>query len=129
MKNLKFTIFCFVFFFVTNSLKSQNITATIGSFNSTNCAVGDTLVLPVLTVMGSGISVSAISLAIDYDTTKLQCISTVTGLNSAISAGFLSNCGLFSNQSPNAPYNATTRRQFRAAWFALTPVTMRTRQP
>ncbi|NBW43235.1 MAG: hypothetical protein EBR29_05370, partial [Sphingobacteriia bacterium] len=74
--------------------------------------------------MASGISTSAISLAIDYDTTKLQCISSVTGLNSAISAGFLSNCGLFSNMSPNAPFSATTRRQFRAAWFALTPVTL-----
>ncbi|MFZ4630326.1 MAG: cohesin domain-containing protein, partial [Bacteroidia bacterium] len=118
---LYFRAILLMIFFV-NQGKAQNITATIGSFNSTTCAVGDTLVLPVSTVMGSGISVSAISLAIDYDSTKLQCISTVTGLNSAISAGFLSNCGLFSNQSPNAPYNATTRRQFRAAWFALTPV-------
>ena len=124
MKNLKFTIFCFVFFFVTNSLKSQNITATIGSVNSSTCAVGDTLVIPITTTMATGISTSAISMAIDYDTTKLQCIGSVTGLNSAISAGFLSNCGLFSNMSPNAPYSATTRRQFRAAWFALNPVTV-----
>jgi uncharacterized protein YjdB len=120
---LYFRAILLIIFFV-NQGKAQNITATIGSFNSTTCAVGDTLVLPVSTVMGTGISVSAISLAIDYDTTKLQCISTVTGLNSAISAGFLSNCGLFSNQSPNAPYSAATRRQFRAAWFALTPVTV-----
>ncbi|MFZ9968350.1 MAG: hypothetical protein ACO3GL_01005, partial [Bacteroidia bacterium] len=105
-------------------LRAQNITATIGSVNSSTCAVGDTLVIPITTTMASGISTSAISLAIDYDSTKLQCISSVTGLNSAISAGFLSNCGLFSNLSPNAPYSATTRRQFRAAWFALTPVTV-----
>ncbi|MFN6225236.1 MAG: cohesin domain-containing protein, partial [Bacteroidota bacterium] len=101
----------------------QNITSTIGSINSSTCAVGDTLVVPITTTMASGISTSAISLAIDYDTTKLQCISSVTGLNSA-SAGFLSSCGLFTNQSPNAPFNASTRRQFRAAWFALTPVTI-----
>ncbi len=88
-------------------LRAQNITATIGSVNSSTCAVGDTLVIPVTAVMGSGISTSAISLAIDYDSTKLQCISSVTGLNSAISAGFLSNCGLFSNLSPNAPFSAS----------------------
>ena len=98
-------------------LRAQNITATIGSVNSSTCAVGDTLVIPVTAVMGTGISTSAISFAIDYDSTKLQCISSVTGLNSAISAGFLSNCGLFSNLSPNAPYNASTRRQFRAVCF------------
>jgi nicotinamide riboside transporter PnuC len=78
-------------FFLINQGLAQNITATIGSISPTTCAVGDTLVLPVSTVMGSSISVSAISFAIDYDSTKLQCISTVTGLNSAISAGFLSN--------------------------------------
>jgi hypothetical protein len=50
-------------------------------------------------------------MAIGYDPTKLQCISSVTSLNSNISAGFLSNCGVFSGAS-----------QFRAAWFNLTPV-------
>jgi uncharacterized protein YjdB len=101
-----------------------NIVATIDSVNSSTCAVGDTLVIPITMLMASGISTSAISLAIDYDSTKLQCISAVTGLNAAISSGFLSNCGLFSNLTANAPFNATTRRQFRAAWFALTPVTV-----
>jgi uncharacterized protein YjdB len=101
-----------------------NIVATIDSVNSSTCAVGDTLVIPITMFMASGISTSAISLAIDYDSTKLQCISAVTGLNAAISSGFLSNCGLFSNLTANAPFNATTRRQFRAAWFALTPVTV-----
>ncbi|MFM7031985.1 MAG: putative Ig domain-containing protein, partial [Bacteroidota bacterium] len=73
--------------------------------------------------MASGISTAAISMAIDYDTTKLRCISAVTGLNSNISAGFLSNCGFFLNQSSNSPYTASSRRQFRAAWFNLSPVT------
>ncbi|MEY3247641.1 MAG: hypothetical protein RIT39_1310, partial [Bacteroidota bacterium] len=50
---------------------AQNITSTIGSINSSTCAVGDTLVVPITTTMASGISTSAISLAIDYDTTKL----------------------------------------------------------
>ncbi|MFM7911489.1 MAG: cohesin domain-containing protein, partial [Bacteroidota bacterium] len=105
------------------SLRAQtNITTTIGSFNSSTCAVGDTIVLPITVNMASGISTAAISMAIDYDTTKLRCISAVTGLNPNISTGFLSNCGFFSNQSSNPPYTASSRRQFRAAWFNLVPV-------
>nr|MBM3932098.1 hypothetical protein [Sphingomonadales bacterium] len=99
-----------------------NVQTTIGSFNSSTCAVGDTIVLPITVNMASGISTAAISMAIDYDTTKLLCISSVTGLNTNIATGFLSNCGFFSNQSPNPPYTASNRRQFRAAWFNLTPV-------
>ena len=124
MRHLSQLLSTCLFLLSFNFSQAQTITTTIGSVNSSTCAVGDTLVIPVTAVMGSGISTSAISLAIDYDSTKLQCISSVTGLNSAISAGFLSNCGLFSNLSPNAPFSATTRRQFRAAWFALTPVTV-----
>ncbi|MFM7497859.1 MAG: cohesin domain-containing protein, partial [Bacteroidota bacterium] len=116
--------FLLIGFLMARNVSAQNITATIGTFNSANCAVGDTVVLPITTSMAAGITTGAISLAIDYDTTKLQCISAVTGLNSAISAGFLSNCGLFSNQNPNGVYSATTRRQFRAAWFALAPVSV-----
>ncbi|MFM7700383.1 MAG: cohesin domain-containing protein, partial [Bacteroidota bacterium] len=84
--------------------------------------VGDTVTVPVTISMASGISTAAISMAIDYDSTKLRCISAVTGLNANIATGFLSNCGLFTSLNPNAPYNASTRRQFRAAWFNLTPV-------
>lgn len=109
---------------LTQTVSAQNVTATVGNFNAATCAVGDTVILPVTASMASGITTSAISLAIDYDTTKLQCISSVTSLNSAISAGFLSNCGNFSNLTANAPYSSTTRRQFRAAWFALTPVSV-----
>jgi hypothetical protein len=114
--------FLLVSFLLSQTVSAQNITATIGNYNAANCAVGDTVILPITTSMAAGITTSAISLAIDYDTTKLQCISSVTSLNSAISAGFLSNCGNFSNLTASAPYSATTRRQFRAAWFALTPV-------
>jgi len=114
--------FLFVSLLLARTALAQNVTATIGNYNSANCAVGDTIVLPITATMASGITTSAISLAIDYDTTKLQCISSVTSLNAAISAGFLSNCGNFSNLTANSPYSSTTRRQFRAAWFALNPV-------
>ncbi|MFM7910818.1 MAG: cohesin domain-containing protein, partial [Bacteroidota bacterium] len=96
-----------------------NISTTIGSVSG---CVGDTVTVPVTISMASGISTAAISMAIDYDSTKLRCISAVTGLNANIATGFLSNCGLFTSLNPNAPYNASTRRQFRAAWFNLTPV-------
>ncbi|MBU6191785.1 MAG: hypothetical protein KGQ39_01230, partial [Bacteroidetes bacterium] len=120
--SLKF-VFALICMLTITSLRAQtNITTTIGSFNSSTCAVGDTIVLPITVNMASGISTAAISMAIDYDTTKLRCISAVTGLNSNISAGFLSNCGFFSNQSSNPPFTASSRRQFRAAWFNLSPV-------
>ncbi|NBU71885.1 MAG: hypothetical protein EBS53_10640, partial [Bacteroidetes bacterium] len=102
-------------------LKAQSINTTLGTV--TGVCVGDTVVVPVTVTMASGISTSAISLSIDYDTTKLRCISSVTSINSNIATGFLSNCGLFSNLNPGTgPFTPTTRRQFRAAWFALTPV-------
>ena len=96
------------------------ITTTIG--NVSGACVGDTIIVPVTVSMNAGVSVAAISMAIDYDSTKLACISAVTGLNPSISAGFLSNCGLFSNLNPNAPFTGSTRRQFRVAWFNLSPV-------
>nr|MBM3931734.1 T9SS type A sorting domain-containing protein [Sphingomonadales bacterium] len=99
-----------------------NIQTTIGSFNSSTCAVGDTIVLPITVNMASGISTAAISMAIDYDTTKLRCINSVTSLNANIATGFLSNCGFFNNANPNPPYTSSSRRQFRAAWFNLVPV-------
>ena len=102
-------------------LAGQTINTTLGTIS--NACVGDTVLVPVSITMGSGISTTAISMAIDYDTTKLRCISSVTSLNSNIAVGFLSNCGLFSNLSPGIGiFSPTTRRQFRAAWFALSPV-------
>ncbi|MFM7588834.1 MAG: Ig domain-containing protein, partial [Bacteroidota bacterium] len=99
-----------------------NIQTTIGSFYSSTCMVGDTIVLPISVNMASGISTAAISMAIDYDTTKLRCISSVTSLNANIATGFLSNCGFFNGANPNPPYTSSSRRQFRAAWFDLVPV-------
>ena len=52
--------------FVTTAV-AQTITAIIGNVNSSNCAVGDTLVIPITTTMSGNLSVGAISLAIDYD--------------------------------------------------------------
>jgi len=123
-KTLNFCLVFFVFNLIGwNDIQAQtNITTTIGSFNSSFCAVGDTLILPITINMATGISTSAISMAIDYDTTKLRCISSVTNLNTNIAAGFLSNCGFFTSQNPNPPYTASSRRQFRAAWFNLVPV-------
>jgi uncharacterized protein (TIGR02145 family) len=85
-----------------------SIATSIGAVNG---CIGDTVSVPVTINMASGISIAAISMAIGYDPTKLQCISSVTSLNANIATGFLSNCGAFSGIS-----------QFRAAWFNLTPV-------
>jgi len=122
MKTMYQFLSSFLFLWFINTAVAQNIQTTLGSFNSTSFTVGDTITLPVNVSMVAGISTAAISMAIDYDTSKLRCISTVTGLNSNISAGFLSNCGLFSRLSPNPPFTANSRRQFRAAWFNLAPV-------
>jgi hypothetical protein len=95
------------------------------------CNIGDTVVVPVTATMASGISSSAMSLAIDFDTTKLRPIFTGTtnrsyvfDLNSAVSSGFLSNYTTFSNLSPNGVYASPTRMQMRMAWFNLTPATV-----
>ena len=122
MRTIYQLLISFLLQLFVNAVVAQNITTTLGSFNSSSCAVGDTITLPVNVSMASGISTSAISMAIDYDTTKLRCISAVTNINSNISAGFLSNCGLFNSLNPNPPFTASSRRQFRAAWFNLSPV-------
>ena len=87
---------------------SPNIATSIGVVSG---CIGDTVSVPITINMASGVSAAAISMAIGYDPTKLQCISSVTSLNSNIATGFLSNCGVFGGVS-----------QFRAAWFNLTPV-------
>jgi len=123
-KTLNFCLVFIVFNLIGwNDIQAQtNIQTTIGSFNSSTCTVGDTIVLPITVNMASGISTAAISMAIDYDTTKLRCISSVTSLNANIATGFLSNCGFFNGMNPNPPYTSSSRRQFRAAWFNLVPV-------
>ncbi|MBM3419489.1 MAG: hypothetical protein FJY17_11310, partial [Bacteroidetes bacterium] len=110
-----------------NAASAQfNIQTTIGSYNSSNCAVGDTIILPVTINMATGISIGAFSLAIDFDTSKLRCIPTVPGgnryasnIDSQLAGGLLSNVTIFTNLNPNPPYHQTTRRQFRAVWSSL----------
>jgi len=112
-----------------NAASAQfNIQTTIGSYNSSNCAVGDTIILPVTVNMASGISLSAISLTIDFDTTKLRCIPGNLGgnnfavnVNTLISNGLLSNVTYFQNLVPNIPYTGARRKQIRIAWSDLTP--------
>jgi uncharacterized protein (TIGR02145 family) len=108
-------------FLIHLDLAGQTINTTLG--NISNVCVGDTVLVPVSITMGSGISTAAISMAIDYDTTKLRCIGSVTSLNSNIATGFLSICGQYSNLTSGIGiFSPSTRRQFRAAWFSLTPV-------
>ncbi|MFM8317867.1 MAG: hypothetical protein ACKOAV_05790, partial [Bacteroidota bacterium] len=109
------------------ALAQFNIQTTIGSYNSSNCAIGDTIILPVTINMAPGIRIGAFSLAIDFDTSKLRCIPTVPGGNryasnieSQFAGGLLSNVTIFSNLNPNPPFNQTARRQFRAVWSSLT---------
>ncbi|NDC72276.1 MAG: hypothetical protein EBZ62_02310 [Sphingobacteriia bacterium] len=112
-----------------NAASAQfNIQTTIGSYNSSNCTVGDTIILPVTINMAPGISLGAISLAIDFDTTKLRCIPSSSGgssyalnVNTNIASGFLSNVAVFPNLISNSPYNGSTRSQIRCGWSSLTP--------
>jgi hypothetical protein len=122
-----FYAFVFGIAIIPNLVNGQVVT-TIGTIP--NACVGDTITVPVNVVMSPGITVAAISMAIDYDTTKLQCLMTGSGaaaqaaqnINPAIANGFLSNVTSFANLNPNPPYNGSTRRQVRAAWFNLSPV-------
>jgi len=107
-----------------NPVKAQtttNITTTIGQYQSSSAStcVGDTISIPVSINMATGIGVSAFSFAINYDTTRLQCVSIPTGIHPAIESAFLSNCGFFTNLGPNSLQSG---RQFRVAWFDLNPV-------
>jgi hypothetical protein len=96
------------------------------------CNIGDTVVVPVTINMGSSPwfgGVAAISLAINFDSTKLQGINTgtttspnyITNLNSAIAVGALNNITNFSNLGPNSNQFG---KQFRFAWFNLVPATV-----
>lgn len=60
-----------MFFGAVCTLRAQ-ITTTIGSVP--NACVGDTVPIPVTVTMVPGISVAAISMTVDYDTTKLLCL-------------------------------------------------------
>jgi len=89
---------------------AQNITTTIGQVSA---GVGDTVTVPVQVTMGAGTSVSAVSLAIGYDSTKLQCLGAVHNLNTALNSGIVSNC-----------VSAPGSRQVRMVWSDLNPVSI-----
>ncbi|MFM8837112.1 MAG: cohesin domain-containing protein, partial [Bacteroidota bacterium] len=71
-------------------LKAQTISSTIGS--AVGC-VGDTITVPVSVNMTAGTSVSAISMTIGFDSTKLECLGGAQNLISSLS-GSLSNCAI-----------------------------------
>ncbi|MBM3936883.1 MAG: hypothetical protein FJ343_07045, partial [Sphingomonadales bacterium] len=81
-----------IFFLILCSAKigraQNNITTTIGTYTSTSASscVGDTVQIPVTITMGPGISTSAISFAINYDSTRLQCVSNPSNINPAIAS-------------------------------------------
>lgn len=106
-------------FFTTHNVFGQNISAQIGNYTSTSCQPGDTISIPVTITSAPGIGVSAISLAIEYDTTKLECLNHITGLNPVLYGAFIGNCGNFTNLGTS--YNLTGK-QFRVSWYQLNPV-------
>jgi hypothetical protein len=83
--------------------------------------VGDTLDVPVILQNYSGVGITSISMAVDYDSTKLRCLPNVIGLQSTLNQNFISNSAWFNNLGPQAN---TAGSQFRAAWYQLNPVTL-----
>jgi hypothetical protein len=122
---LYITAFCF-FLMPFHTLWAQSIQTTIGSYNGSNCNIGDTIVLPVNVIMATGTSIGAISMAIDFDTTKLRCIPTsvsgsayATNVNAQIAFGLISNVTIFNGLVSNPPFTDARRRQIRIQWSSL----------
>lgn len=84
--------------------------------------VGDTVMVPV-TVTGSGsLVVSAMTLGVNYDSTRLRCLSSLVDVQPAVTtANLLTNCGFFSGTG--AALN-TSASQFRLSWYDLNPATV-----
>lgn len=82
------------------------IVTTIGVLSG--CA-GDTISIPVSVDLVN--NVSAVSLSVTYDSTKLQCLNLISDLHPGFANNFLYNCGVFPGLG----------RQFRIAWFDLNP--------
>ncbi|NBY29401.1 MAG: hypothetical protein EBQ67_00910 [Sphingobacteriia bacterium] len=59
--------------------------------------VGDTVSVPVQMQMDAAFKVGAISLSINYDSTRLRCAGSPTNILPALSAALIGNCGYFSN--------------------------------
>ncbi len=84
--------------------------------------VGDTVSVPVVYSGANPLTLSALTLAVNYDSTRLRCLSQITDLNSGITtANLLTNCGLFAGTG--AGLNASAS-QFRLTWYDLNPATV-----
>ena len=96
--------------------------AQVISLGQVTGLVGDTVSVPVIYNGPNPLTMSALTLAINYDSTRLQCLSQVIGLNPLISSSnLLTNCGLFSGTGANL--NISTS-QFRLVWYDLNPATV-----
>ena len=84
--------------------------------------VGDTVLVPV-TVTGSGsLVVSAMTLGVNYDSTRLRCLSSLVDVQPAVTtANLLTNCGFFSGTGVSLNTSAS---QFRLSWYDLNPATV-----
>ena len=97
----------------SNTSTLRVVTPIVTSIGSVAGCTGDTVSIPVSVDQLNG--VAAISMAITYDSTKLQCLGMVSDVHPSINtSGFLSNCGIFPGLG----------RQFRVAWFDLNPVNL-----
>ena len=97
----------------SNSSTLRVVTPIVTNIGSVAGCTGDTVSIPVSVDQLNG--VAAISMAITYDSTKLQCLGMVSDVHPSINtSGFLSNCGIFPGLG----------RQFRVAWFDLNPVNL-----
>jgi len=95
----------------SNASTLRVVTPIVTTIGSVAGCTGDTVSIPVSVDQLNG--VAAISMAITYDSTKLQCLGMVSDVHPSINtSGFLSNCGIFPGLG----------RQFRVAWFDLNPV-------
>ncbi|MBU6193231.1 MAG: hypothetical protein KGQ39_08660, partial [Bacteroidetes bacterium] len=84
--------------------------------------VGDTVSVPVVYSGANPLTLSALTLAVNYDSTRLRCLSQITDLNSGITtANLLTNCGLFAGTGAGLNVSAS---QFRLTWYDLNPATV-----
>ncbi|MFM9060776.1 MAG: T9SS type A sorting domain-containing protein, partial [Bacteroidota bacterium] len=73
--------------------------------------VGDTVAVPVSVTGSNPLTVSAMTLGVNYDSTRLRCLSSLVNVQPAVTtANLLSNCGFFSGTGAalNASYFGST---------------------
>jgi len=97
------------------------VTLTIGNVSG---SIGQIIEVPLSIQMVGSTSVGAISIAIDYDSSKLSgdTQNMISNLNSNFAGSMVTNFAIFSGLQPNPPFNSTTRLQFRTGWFNINPV-------